>query len=790
MFRFLRCHPGYVALASGILTLAIGINLLVFSIVNALWLRPMPFFEPERVVTILKSFSTVKSLDAPVLNVFDGPIAAQVVTYGQQDSFTPRVFLPGTGEPLETVGVTASYFSVLGVRVRGRDFTVADERIGAEPVAIISDRLWEQAFERRPEVMGSVIGTTPRAVRVIGIAPPRFEGARRGERAALWVPTRVVQDLAPDDRQIDEPSMMVFSRLLPGQTAAELQQRYRAQLSVSDPYVAASLPEVVPLSSVFGASDSPSMLIRESGTLAVVSQLSLLVLLGGCATIAALALTHYERRRAELAIKMALGADRALLLRELMSELCVVGVIGSLGATVWGLLTVRVIPALRLPGGVDVGRLDLSFDWRWSAVTLAATLLTLALGGIVPLWKATHRRLATEVATGPTTAGRSGLRARRWLLSFQVFATTIVLLASGLLVRTVLYSFRAGAGFDLERTVFVSVEEKSLSITDSAAVGVARQARLMSLLEELPGVRAVAGGIAPIGVNAHPLSRTIKIAGREEQLVVGVLNGTPNLLRALGVPLLAGRELDRTDSGASGVTPVVITRSLAARLWTLQDPLGQTFSFVPVRGPLLVVGISDDLAFGTLSQPVAGVVVTARGDRNFIQTNMVLKTDDAATVIAEVRNTLSDRVVRVATGSEVVGRDISQQRLGAWMFSGFGLVALLLGIVGVFGLVTYLAQARRRELGLRMALGATLSDVVQNAVATALGPVSIGMVLGLGTGAIASRVFAALLVGIGRLDPITYAVVGLVTVVPAALAALAAAWPLRTLTPSDALRRR
>jgi ABC-type antimicrobial peptide transport system permease subunit len=168
---------------------------------------------------------------------------------------------------------------------------------------------------------------------------------------------------------------------------------------------------------------------------------------------------------------------------------------------------------------------------------------------------------------------------------------------------------------------------------------------------------------------------------------------------------------------------------------------------------------------------------------------VVLQTDDPGAVVAAVPNHLADRVVRVATGREIVARDIARQRLGAWAFSGFGLVTLLLGIGGVFGLVAYLAQARRREFGVRMALGATPSDVVRNAVAAALGPVTVGVAAGLLIGAVVSRVFAALLVGIDGLDPGTYAGVALVMLVSATVAALAAARRLRRLTPSEAFRR-
>jgi hypothetical protein len=561
-------------------------------------------------------------------------------------------------------------------------------------------------------------------------------------------------------------------------------------------------PTFAPLTDVFGSSDSPSIRIRESGTLAVVSGLSLLVLLGGCATIATLVLTHYERRRAEFAVKAALGAGRARLARELASELLVVGLAGSTGAIVCGLVAVRVLPALSLPGGVNVGRLNLSLDWRWWAMALVATLIALAVAGAVPLWKATHGRLAGEISTRPATTTRGTLRARRQLLAVQVCTTTVVLIASGLLIRSVQYSFRAGAGFDLDRTVFVTVQEASNALlsagVDWRAVGLARRAQLMNLVEQLPSVRAVAGGAPPIAGDAwraaddsRPTPRTIRIAGRDEQLLVGVLEGTPNLLSTLGVPILAGRALDRSDEIGAVPAPVVMTRSLAARLWTTAgDALGQMVWLPGMRGgQYVVVGVAADFAFGTLSRPGAGVIVTARGDGDFTASKMVVQTDDPSGVVAAVPTLLAGRVVRVTTGRDIVARDISQQRLGAWALSSFGLVALVIGIGGVFGLVAYLAQSRQREFGVRMALGATLPNLVRNAVLAALRPVGVGVAAGLVIGALVSRALGALLVGIGGLDPGTYASVVLVLMVPAALSALAAAWRLRRLTPSDALRR-
>ena len=265
-------------MASGVLALVIGINLLVFSIVNALWLRPLPIADPGRVVTVLQRLSTVRSLDAAGARAFDVPVAGQVVTTGFNEAFKPQIKLSQIAEPLETVGVTPLYFSVLEVPVLGRSFTEADEQTGAEPVGIISDRIWTRFFGRRPDVIGTVVAASPRPLRIVGIAPPTFEGARRGERTDLWVPTGVVRDLAPENRQIDSPSLMLFARLRPDQSIASLEKRYRELVRQPDgsPSAAATAPTFAPLADVFGTSDSPSILIRETGALSVVSGLSLL----------------------------------------------------------------------------------------------------------------------------------------------------------------------------------------------------------------------------------------------------------------------------------------------------------------------------------------------------------------------------------------------------------------------------------------------------------------------------------------------------------------------------------
>ena len=794
--RLFRNHRRYAVMSTFVLAVSVGINLLVFTVVNALWIRPLPFPEPERVVTILQEMPWT-SVDSPRLRIFEGGVAGQVETTGYDAGLRPQIEI--AGQVPETLGVTSGYFRVLGLTIRGHDFTPEDEQDGAEPVAIISDSLWLRSFGRRPDMIGAVLHTKPLSIRVIGVAPPSFEGARRGERADLWIPTSLVRRLAPADWKGNPLPLMVFARLGPGQTAPMVERRYR---ELMDPglrdhlskFGSDFLPIVTPLSEVYGTPETRTLMIHEGNAFLVVSGLAMLVLLGGCATLAALVLVHYERRRPELALKVVLGAERWRLVFELVRELSWIGVTGSAGGILVAILGSRVVPALGLPGGVDIGQLDLSIDWRVCAVAIIATALTLLVAAARPIVRSTRLRLTSELISGSSTTSLASHRVRQTLLAVQVCATIIILVAAGLFVRAVNYGFGSAPGFDVDRTVFLSVQERSPWATpgvDRFALIAERMARLTSALRELPGVSEVAVGISPIGPDASgflTIPKTVKVQDREYQLRVGRLVGSPNLLAALGVPILTGRPLNAADM-AQIPHPAVITRSLAERLWPDGGALGQTLTMPQLHGgPYVVVGIARDLAFGSLVQPGSGLVVWADLDTGMTVSNFVIRTDHPEMVVGMVRRTIKGEVVGVATGREVVARDIGRQRLGAWFFSGFGLAALLLGVGGAFGLVAYLAESRRREFGIRLALGADMSHLVRRGLAAALAPVSAGVAAGLILAGIVSHVFEAFLVGISALDAATYLLVAVTMLSCATIAALAAAWRLRRTNPCDALR--
>lgn len=790
-----RTYRGFVAMATFTLAVAVGVNLLVFTVVNALWIRPLPFPEPERVVTVMTRSLGFGSLERPEFEVFEGGVAGQALTVDTNLGLRPQIGIDGVGRELEVLGVTPGYFRVFGLPIRGRDFRSEDDVVGAEPVAIISDRLWSHAFGRRAEIIGAVLPATPLPVRIIGVAPPEFEGARRGERADMWIPTRLMPRVASPGWQGVGGPLMIFGRLGPGQSVATTNERYLAALGPerreweTDPRFGTNRI-VVPVDGVFGTPETRSFMVTERDAALVVSGLAMLVLLGGCATVAALVLVHYERRRAELALKISLGAPRSRLVLDLVRDLVLIGAIGTAGGILVAALALRVVPALSLPGGVDLGRLDLAIDWRVCAAAIAATMLTLLGAAAVPIARSTRPRLAGELFAGLSNTSLASQRIRQALLGAQVAATIVVLVSAGLFVRAVIHGFGHVPGFDIDRTVFVSVREwlrPGDREMDRQTLVAERTARLTRILRQIPGVTEVAAGTAPIGPDPRMSIPRLQVDDRPHELVVGSLRGSPELLSVLGVPLLAGRPLTATDMTAYP-HPAVVTQSLVERLWPEGGALGQVVRAPNSRwGAFLVVGVAGDLAFGTLTQPASGVVVTAEPSGGAI-VYFVIRTDHPQAVARDVLRTVEARTVEVTTGRELVARDLGRQRLGAWFFSGFGLAALLLGIGGAFGLVAYLAESRQREFGVRLALGADMRHLVRAGLAAALVPVSAGVAAGLVLAGGVSRLFTSLLAGISALDPTTYLLVAATMLGCATLAALTAAWRLRRTSPADALR--
>jgi len=788
-------HRGYFVLGTATLATAIGVNLLVFTIINALWLRPLPFPEADRLVMVRGDYFS--SLEAPVLDVFEA-VAGQAVLDEKLGIPRLQISIDQIGRDLETVGVTPQYFKLLGVACRGRDFTLDDNRIGAEPVAIISDRLWSRELRRRPSVIGAVIAARPFPIRIIGVAPPGFQGTRLGEKIDMWIPSNLLPRIVPSaGLSPGSVPLMIFARVPTGQTPAEITGRVR-QRFINQHY---DRFELVPLRDMFGTPElRTNIVIREGNALAVVAGLAMLVLIGGCATLAALVFVHYERRRQELAVRIALGCSRLRLVGKLSGELGVLASAGIIGAVLVASLGLRAIPSLSLPGGVDLGRLDLPIDWRVLSAAVVAVVVTLASAAWLPIMRFSRASLGGELLAGPAaTPTVSSHRMRQTLLALHVCVTIVVLITAGLFVRAVLRAYLIGPGFDTDHTVFVRINVVP-PLTNFGSIEAWRQlakertTRVRDALRQMPGVGYVAYGAAPIGPDASRVldPQMLETLQVHQEVLLGTMSGSPDLLSALSVPILAGRDLSITDASTSP-TPAVVTTSLARILWRGENPLGQIFSLKGRKGGRFqVVGVAKDFIFGSFNRPAAATMV--RFEESFgLESRFVIRTAYSAAIDEEIRKTATKILPDmpppvITTGRDIIMHDIGRQRLGAWFFSGFGLTTLLLGVIGVFGLVAYLAESRRREFGIRLALGATPRDLVWRGMTAALIPVSMGVAAGLVFAAWVSRLFMSMLTGLTTLDPYTYLTIATMMLSCATFAGLGAAWRLRHVPPADALR--
>ena len=810
MPRSSRQHRVYALLTIGSLALAVGATLTVGTVVNALWLKQPALPDRDRLVTIVSDSGG--SIDAVFgyletkvgWTAFDA-MAGQVVTSGIFASLRPQLQFEQVGREVETVGVTSRYFQLLGQAIRGRDFTPDDNRDDSEPVAVISDRLWSQAFGRRTGIIGAVTMAKPFPVRIIGVAPNGFEGARRGEHIDIWIPSQLVRRVVPADLSgLQLTPVLILAKLRPGQTAAEAKRQLVESADVQTRRSWERL-SVVALTDVFGSPNAPTIVVSEGRAAGVVAGLAGLVLLGGCVTVMALVLVHYESRRRELAIRLALGASCWRISRLLATEMVWLWAGGTAGALLVAFWSLRVLPALTLPGGVNLGRLDLSFDWRVLIAAILTTLLALVAAASVPINRFSRIGPATELLSAGLTPPSSH-RLRQILLALHVSATMVVLVAAGLFVRSVIYGFSAGYGVDVERTIYLHLQLGPRFVSagvDHQALQKAALERTRSLeegLRSLARVESVALGPSPIVSAAANISapRTLETSDGLHELRIGLLAGSPELVQTLGVPILKGRVLAASD-GSGAPRPALITAALARKLWPVREPLDQAVS-LRRGGPgdrggprFVVVGVVADFVQGSLMDPPAGVLISVDPPLGRPEASFVVRTDRPELIVEPVRQLVKTIIpdvsnLEIATGRELVARDLGALRLGAWFFCGFGIIALVLGAGGVFGLVAHLAASRYREFGVRVALGATRGNVVWRGILAGLLPVGIGSAVGLLLAGIVARVFVSTLPGLSTLDPLTYTSVALVIVGGGAFACIVAAWRLRAIMPADALR--
>jgi putative ABC transport system permease protein len=784
--RMLWKKPGFTAVAIVTLALGIGANTALFSVVNAVLLRPLPYREPDRLVILWEQAATMQTSLA-YLNFTDLRARNSVfetLTGFRRDSFN----LTGAGDAERLNGrmVSAEFFATFGKPpARGRDFTAADDAPGAAPVAILSHAYWQRRFGGDEKVVGGRLTLNDRAFTVVGVAAPDFQF---GAGADVFVPLGLYADRYQE--RGSHPGIYAVGRLKPGVSA----EQARADLDAVMAALGREFPNSnkdrrVHLEDLF---DNTVQEVRP--TLYVLLGAVGFVLLIACANVANLLLGTAAARRREIAVRSALGAGRGRVVRQMLTESVLLsfggGLLGVLLA-VWGTDALIALVPEGIPRLAEAG-----VDWRVLGFTLALCVLTGLLFGLVPAWQAARVDLNEVLKEGGR--GSTGRRARaRGLLVVAEVALALVLLAgAGLMVR----SFRE---LQQVETGFAANNLLTMSLALTVAPGEDGRARaFLDQLEEklraLPGVQsaAISNGLPFAGAiqDSFYLAGESATDPRNEKMAVVYLT-SPDYLRAMGIRLLSGRFF--TPQDRLGSAPVaVIDETLARQHFPGRDPIGQHLTNLDTEQPQIVGVVGhirhDGLAGETpvenqIYLPLAQIppqrLPSVAG-----RLNLLLRTaGDPAGVAAAARGEVqslnaNQPVFNVRTMGQIVADSITGQRFSLVLLLLFAGLALLLAGVGIYGVMSSAVGQRTHEIGVRLALGARTSDVLRLVVGEGLRLTLAGVAAGLAASFALTRVMQRLLFGVSATDPLVFAGVAIALVA----VALVACWiPARRATKVD-----
>ena len=789
--RALRRAPSFVAVAVLCLALGIGANAAIFSVVNAALLRPLPYPEAERLVQLQETFKYgggegFGSVSYP--NFEDG--RAQATAFERMAGYVfTNVNLQGTETPerLTALAATADLFSVLGVRpALGRTFAPGEDAPGQHHVAVLSDALWRRRFAADPSIVGRAITLDGEAHTVIGVMPAAFRFPARGA-TDVWVP------LAPDSGQRARRGshfMEVVARLKRGVTS----ERALRQLEAVAARLARAYPDqqtgrsarVTPLRELAVGGVRPALLVL----LGAVG----LVLLIACANVANLLLVRASARRHEVAIRLALGASRGRLVRQLLVESLLLATGGAVAGSLmawWGLRALRPFTNRALGAGAVVP-LDANVFLFLLAVAVASGLAF----GLVPALHAARgnvREDLMEAGTKATATGRQQ-RFRNALVVGEIALSLVLLIGAGLLMRGFLLLREVRPGFGAEHVLTMHVAVPSQRF-DSLGPTQPLLRPALERLRALPGVRS-AGVINILPIQRVGFNGSFGIAGQDppprgQEPLAEFRVVSPGYFRSLGIPLKSGR-LPGEDEGARGEQVLLVNESLA-RQYLKGDPVGQQITGFAAE-PYTVIGVVGDVRQGALSEPPRPEIYFSYADTgaaSLLQdVTFVVKTAGPPAALADqVRAALRSLapdipVFAVQTMEEVIARSLSSTRYNVLLLGVFAGIALVLSAVGLYGVISYLVTQRTREMGIRMALGAQAGDVIRLVMRQGTALTAAGVALGL-VGALAfTRLLESLLYGVSARDPVTFAAVAAVLT----LVALAAAYlPARRAARADPL---
>lgn len=803
--RVIRKSPGFALAAIVVLALGIGANTAIFSVVDAVLLRPLPFEHPEQLVQLWhvppqSSFPGITRFSISPANFFDWQ--AQSHAFQQTALYGFASYnLTGNGQPRSLVARRVSYnfFSVLQAEpMLGRTFNPDEDQPGHNYVAVLSENLWRNQFNSDPGIVGQNITLDGAAYRVIGVMPAKYQFpiTDSEDSAKLWTP----MGLTDQDRAVrGNHNFLAIGRLKPGVDVKEAQaeldtisRRLEQQYPADDKGWGAT---AVPMADDLVGDVRPALLVL-LGAVAF-------VLLIACANVTNLVLARTISRQREVAIRTALGASRTRLLRQVISETVLLALIGgAVGIGIAYLSIHRIVTSLatQIPRAGEI-----SLDGSVLAFAFVVSIGAGVLAGLLPAMRMSKTNVNEALKQGTRTSSDfSGNRTRGALVVSEVALSLMLLIGAGLMIRSLWMLRKVDPGFDSHNVVAV-IPSISAKTFQSHIQEEAFYNQVLDKVRALPGVESAGsiddlplsgGSVQPVAIEGRP------VQAMADQPEVSVRKVIPGYLESMRVPLIRGRQLGEQDT-ATSPGAVVISSTMAKRLWPNEDPLGKhlTMTFFPgkVRE---IVGIVGDVRDRGLNAPPEATMYAPYSQqapppdhpyRSFPIWIVVRARSNASSLIPSITNAVHQvnaelPVLGSTTLDEVLGSSLSQQRFNAMLLAVFAGLALFLAAIGIYSVLAYNVRRRVREIGIRMALGAQIGDVLRMVVLEGMKPTVIGLAIGIVGALIVGRFLASLIYGVKSTDLATFVSVSTVLLGVGLLASIIPAYRASRVEPVKTLR--
>jgi macrolide transport system ATP-binding/permease protein len=800
--RTLRKSPSFAIVAVLALALGIGVNTGIFTILNAVALRPLPVADAGKVVSVYQSFrgkfgrntyGSISYFSYPeYLNYRDN----NHVLSGLAVSATTNASMAGVdARRIPGQLVSCNFFSVLGrAPALGREFSPGEcAHVDGAPVVILSNAFWNSQFHADPHSVGSIVTLNRRAFTVIGIAPEGF-GGTSPLPSSFWAPIVMQSTLMPGTALLPDPNtswLEMIGRLKPGVSLT----RARADLAViagriDQSYAGRTTTLAVDTATFLGEPEARTIVLA-GGAVALLAVG--LVLLIACANVANLLLARAAARQKEIAIRLSAGASRGRLIRQLLTESLLISLTGgALGSVLalWTFESLYHIVISKLPSDIPPIALNLTPDLRVLGYAIAISAITGILFGLVPALQSTRPDLVSALKEEGSGFGRfSRGRLRSALVVLQVSVCLVLLIAAGLLTRGLQSAQTLDPGFSLKGVVATSFDLEQQGYDNPRALQFHRQ--LMERVSAIPGVDVASQTVVvPLGGSSY--GSMVELAGVQGPQQVRFNHVSPAFFSLLGIPFVRGRGFTEAEA-RSGVQVAVISEATAKRFWPNQDPLGKTFRFGKDKTPVEIVGVAKDIRSTDLAHVEKNFFYFPANVEYQKQIHLLAHTNGnvaaTAKLIRDAAHSLDANIIVEARPLEDNFEKYRiTSRILASLTATLGFLGLLLASLGIYGVVSYAVSSRIREIGIRMTLGAKPVEILSLIVKQAMRPVVLGLLIGFGVCAAASRLMSVMLYGISPLDPLTF---GGVALFLSGIALLACYLPARRATrvdPMEALR--